>query len=224
MGSRRFAILLPLAALLALLPATAPAQMHVSGDIVCDNTFVLYSGSVGGESLEFHVGGAFPYATPVDFATPHPALYLVAWSDDAIHQGLLHDLAVDGAPRWSQDPAWTVFASGEDLDLDYPAAQPSAADLARYIARANAGELWQPVTVGGANDGSFPAGQSWEAQAPIAPAARWVWFNSGRQGSFDAPFRSGFDHGEVLVFRLLVDLPAPSEAETWSRVKRLFLP
>jgi hypothetical protein len=78
------------------------------------------------------------------------------------------------------------------------------------------------VTVGGPNDGTFPSMDSWEVQFPIPITAHWAWYDSGRGGWPESPFRPGFDHGEVLVFRLALELPSPGDPPTWSRVKALF--
>ena len=202
--------------------AVAPAQLQVTGDIICDNSFVLYTGDTQGTSYTFRGGGAFPVATAFDFTTTEPVLYIAAWSDDAVHQGLLHDLSLGGQPCWSDDPGWGVFATGQNLDADYPATQPSSAEIRAHVARAVAGGLWQPIVVGGQNDGTFPAGDAWLAVAPIPLTARWTWFDTGRQGGLDAPFRSGFNHDEYLIFRFKRDSPLPAEARTWSEIKRLY--
>jgi hypothetical protein len=200
----------------------AVAETHIVGDVLCDNSFVLYTGDAAGSALMLRGGGAFPQVVPVDITTSDPAIYLIAWSDHRVHQGLLHDLTLNGVPHWSDSPSWVVFATGHDLNGDYPGVQPSAADIGAEIATANRGDLWRPITVGGPNDGSFPASDSWQAVDPIPPAVRWAWFNSGRESGTEAPFRPGFDHGEYLIFRLLTDMPSPVESRTWSAVKGLY--
>ena len=200
----------------------AAAVTHVVGDVLCDNSFVIYTGDATGNTLTFRGGGAFPSVVPFDFTTSDPAIYLIAWSDNQVHQGLLHDLTLNGVPHWSDNASWLVFATGHDFNGNYPSVQPSVADIGNQIAVANQGGLWQPITVGGPNNGTFPPSNSWQEADPIPPATCWAWFNSGRESGTEAPFRPGYDHGEYLIFRLLADLPSPVESQTWSAVKRLY--
>jgi hypothetical protein len=200
----------------------AAAETHIVGDVLCDNSFAIYTGDVAGNALVLRGGGAYPHVTSIDITTGDPAIYLVAWSDNQVHQGLLHDLTLNGVPHWSDNPSWVVFATGHDLNGDYPGVQPAAADLGGQIATANRNGLWQPITVGGPNDGSFPGSDSWQAVDPIPAAVHWAWFNSGRESGTEAPFRPGFNHGEYLIFRLLADMPSPIESRTWSAVKGLY--
>jgi len=200
----------------------AVAETRIVGDVLCDNSFVLYTGDATGSPLMLRGGGAYPELVSLDFTTSDPAVYLIAWSDQRVHQGLLHDLTLNGVPHWSDSQSWVVFPTGHEINGNYPNVQPAAADIAAEIAIANQGGLWQPITVGGPNDGSFPASDSWQAVDPIPPAVRWAWFNSGRESGTQAPFRPGFDHGEYLIFRLLADMPSPIESRTWSAIKGLY--
>jgi hypothetical protein len=205
-----------------IVPRSALAEFHIVGDVVCDNSFAVFTGDALGGALALHGGGAYPAIVPFDFSTPDPAVYLVAWSDDAIHQGLLHDLSINGTPHWSNGPGWMVCATGRDLDVSFPEGCPSAAEVSVQIAAANQDGRWQPVTVGGPNEGRFPPTNAWQQAAPIPRTAHWAWFDSGRQSGADTPFRPGFDHGEYLIFRLLLDLPLPAEPQTLSSIKALF--
>ena len=191
------------------------AQVTVAGDLDIDNVAQVYTGNAAGTSVTL-IGGSVSgpnSATAYSFNTTDDFLYIAAWSDNGTQQGLLHDFAMNAIPVWSGDPAWQVYATGIDLNVASPV--PTATQLGTQIGIANAAAggagtsvTWVPTTVGGINDGTFPAGNPWVQQASIANNANWTWYDSNTQVSAQAPFRGGFNHFEYLIFRTPV-IPEP---------------
>jgi len=190
------------------------AQVAVTGDLDVDNYAQVFTGDTAGTSLTL-VGGVVsgPSASQnYNFLTTDQHLYISAWSDDGVQQGLLHDLAMNANPVWSGDPAWEVYATGVDFDT---AASPTIAQLTTQIGIANASAggagtsvTWVPATVGGINNGTFPTANPWVIQASIATNANWTWYDSNNQVGVQPPFRGGFNHNEFLIFRTPV-IPEP---------------
>jgi hypothetical protein len=210
----------------------ARAAVLVEGDLAVDNYAMVLTGDYSGSNLTLqqtdvggtHVGG--PNATHAySFTTSDHYLYVVAWSDVNIQQGLLFDFAVNGAPYWSSDTnfytnVWRVYASGD------PNTPPTLNQISTQIAAANSASggtgssvTWVPPAVGGVNDGTFPPnGPRWDhpsVTTNIDANARWIWRDSGNDTTptppASVPFNPEFDHGEFLIFRALVgvveDLP-----------------
>ncbi len=191
------------------------AQVAVSGDLAVDNFAQVFTGPTTGIGLTLvgGVGGGPGTSWNYNFLTTEQHLYIAAWSDNSVQQGLLHDFTMDAIPVWSGDPAWEVYATG--IDLNVASAVPTTAQLGTQIAIANAcaggagtSVCWVATTVGGINDGTFPAGNPWVQQASIAINANWTWYDSNTQISAQAPFRGGFNHFEYLIFRTPV-IPEP---------------
>ena len=194
----------------------------VEGAVVCDNYHFVFSGSVDGRSLTPHgrveVG---PQTVPVAYSfqkSDDDYLYIAAWSDRSIEQGLLHGFTLDGLPRYSAEDnksAWEVCASG--FRKETPVVNPiKDLDLASWIRECNAGATpsggWvkpgaQPgvLAIGVANDGTFPEDAPWCTGSPcvgIPHGAQWTWYDSGECDGAQAPFVPGCDHYETLIFRL----------------------
>lgn len=211
-----------LVGLLLALPAGARAA-EIQGAVVCDNYHFVFTGSVDGRSLtprgRVEVG---PQTTPVRYSfqdADDEYVYIAAWSDRSIEQGLLHGFTVDGVPRYSAEDnksAWEVCATG--FHKDGPLSNPIRdLDLAGWIRECNAGATpsagWvkpgaspNGLAIGDANDGTFPDNAPWCAGSPCADipeSAQWTWYDSGECGDgAPAPFFPGCDHYETLIFRL----------------------
>lgn len=213
-------------ATLLLSSAARVDAVQIKGDITADNCFALYTGTnTSANSLYTFTstsGNAQQrscvWDTPVsfNFSTSDSTIYIAAWSDDAIAQGLLHDLTVDGQSLFSGDPRWEVYATGINLAGGYyspgddPA--PSLTDLTTQINIANAGtggantsHGWVKPFVGQAN-GSAP----WYNLPAVDTNAHWTWYDSGNDTSSGAPLSSSFNHNEYLIFR--VSVPEPTTA------------
>ena len=187
-------------------PSTGQCTAHlVTGDVTCDNTFAIYTAANESVGMTVHYTGftaCHPTALPVSFTTTDRYLYIAAWSDDQVAQGLLHDLKVDGLPVYSGDPRWTVTYTDSDLDACVGTPPAIVAPTMESTIPSPPGG-WLAPAVGCANPapgntcygvwGNFPT---------IDLTAKRIWYDSGNQSSSDAPFYPGFNHREFLIFRL----------------------
>lgn len=202
--------------MIAAAALSAPFLAHataVTGRIEVDNYWMLYSGPTDGSGLALHdpVGGSGVQIGPntqnppqYDFTTSNDWLYLVAWSDDAVLQGAAVDLLVDGTRVLQSGFDWEVFATG--IDVDGIADAPSAASVTAQIQTANANAGWVDPAVESISTFSSLIGVT----AANFPAQDLMWNDSGDSASPNAPFTSGFNHGEYLVFRTsLADASVP---------------
>ena len=186
-------------------PRVASASTEIQGDVSADNSFALYTGNRS--KVKNFWGGGDDWGEPVnfDFRTSDSILYIAAWSDDWIAQGLLQDLTANGNSLFGPNVVWDVFATGIDLDRGN-SRNPSLAELTEQIniANANAGDPnttsvgWVSAKIGDGN-GVGP----WGKLDSIDDAASWMWYDSGKQGR-KSVFRRGFKHHEYLIFRIRV--------------------
>lgn len=200
------------AALIALGCTAAAHALPVEVTLTADNHYALFTGDEDGITLtlignnELGAGGGpgtynWSLAESYSFDTDDDYIYIVAWSDDHVAQGVLAAFTIDGTPVLSGDPAWEVFAT--DLDLDDGSAVPASAAVGAQISLANSSNGWETPALGGTN-GVAP----WGTIAGIDSAARWMWRLAPDQ--IDA-FAPGNDHGEYLIFRLPLggEVPEP---------------
>ncbi len=200
------------AALITLGCAATAFALPVEVTITADNHYALFTGDVDGNALtlignnELGAGGSpgtynWSLAESFSFDTDDDYIYIVAWSDDYVAQGVLAAFGIDGTSVLSGDSAWEVFAT--HLDIDDGAAVPATAAVGAQISLANSSNGWEPTAVGGLN-GVAP----WGTIAGIDAAARWMWRLAPDQTDAFAP---GHDHGEYLIFRLPIgtDVPEP---------------
>jgi hypothetical protein len=156
--------------------------------------------------------GAEIYRVPEGAVTGSDFLYVLAWSDDMVTQGLMVEVRdASGATRvLSGDPAWTVCPT--DRDFDTGSGGPDDALVASWLERCDRESRWvasdAPIgrpglAVGEANvedamRGDFPV----VCGAPSSPdspssSARWMWFTTSMGGpSFTSP------QPEFQIFRL----------------------
>jgi hypothetical protein len=170
---------------------------RISGFISADNYFNLFTGddeNAGANMrLTFRdVGCTWSQPTGVCFVTADRYLYVLAWSDQLVQQGLIHDLRLNGTPIYSQDPAWTVRPSAMPW--------PGATCVVLAPTPAQVSGIGALKSIGPANLVTS-AGSLWPRLECIARAARWTWFQSGTCPGPASPFRPGCNHGEVLSFR-----------------------
>ncbi len=182
-------------------PASA-TRHHFTGIAVADNFYGLYTidQETNAGVLHYYGGTTYPTVLGFDYVTKDRYLYIVAWSDDGVAQGLLHDITVNGVPIMSGSPQWQVAPCGNNLDT---ATGPSALTVRNAIVAKSTPGSYFPTTVGPAN-GSATGGPwflPWGTM-PLSTTAQWVWYDSGAQISTTAPFKPGFNHGEFLLFRI----------------------
>jgi len=191
------------AAALGAVSSAHGALIHAT--ITADNHYAVYGVSggsifkVGGNEIG-HSGspGTYNWSRPEtwSFITEN-TLYIAAWSDDAVAQGLLAQLTADGLPLHSGDARWEVFTTGVDLDTGAP--HPSAGTITGFVNTANTGGLWASPFIGG-NNGIAP----WGTVPGITSDARWMWANVAGDAN---PLIGGSAAGEMLIFRVAVPTP-----------------
>ena len=201
----------------------SPATFTITGDIVCDNEVRIYTAATESPSMVVNYTGISKCfsATPqvVSFSTTDRYLYLTCWSDDGVAQGLLHDLQVDAVPVLSGDPQWRVLPCDSNLTA---CISPGPGVIEAAMASRIPTGTFVAQTVGCQN---LPAGcyGTWGQFAAINSLSRWSWFNSGQQVSTNAPFQPGFNHRELLIFRLDMQVvPTATKRSTWSQVKTIY--
>ena len=162
--------------------------------------------------------GPETYVVPGAQTSVGDYLYIVAWSDDAVTQGVLGTFQAVGASvgLHTGDDGWEVCATGVDYDIG--AGGPPQSEIDSEIVRCNGGggvsQGWvgpddtpMALAIGEANEagsaGEFP-GTCTNADRGdhLGPEARWMWFD--RDVTDGTPAFRGGDMGEFLLFRLQV--------------------
>lgn len=184
--------------------STIAGAATINATITADNHYALYS-STGG-SFTYHGGnelgaggapGAYNWSLPETYAfEAGDFIYIAAWSDDSVAQGVLANITADGNDLSSGHPAWQVTAVNVNMGDGSP--HPTAGDIGSRVAFADANNLWETPYVGGAN-GISP----WGTVPGIDSNAKWMWrANDGMDTT-----QGGANYGEYLIFRTTV--PAP---------------
>jgi hypothetical protein len=212
------------------LPCILSAQpFQIEGYVDVDNYYNLYTGDPTGNQLTYRGYGSGPWYTtnhpPIQYTltTSDLCIYFAAWSDWGAIQGLLHNLRIDGVPAWFDDPRWEVYPTNTGYCCGYGGPM-SIDELQAYIQVANQSNGWRALTLGEMNDGTFPNscnGWLFNPSPNIDHAARWAWYDSGNGPGICDPW-DGFDHGEYLIFRLCIELPVPTDGNTWGQIKALY--
>lgn len=171
----------------------------ISGDVVTDNYYQIYSGDINGGGLVEHTTGSVAgpgAATNYNFFSPNDYLYVVAWSDDGVQQFFAGDLTLNGSNISTSSGLWDVAATGIDFDN---AAGPALATVVTEIQNANTGTTWTAPA-------STPIGTLVNTGGL---ASNGLWFDSGTGVGVcnpaitaGAPFCPGFNHSEFLIFRI----------------------
>lgn len=193
----------------ALLLSTGAHAATVDAIITADNHYAVYS--TGNTGVVYHGGNELgsggssgTYNWSVAEAHTFEAagrLYIAAWSDDSIAQGLLAQILIDGAMTLhSGDAKWEVYCTGANRGDS--SSHPSTLEMDGHILTADTGNLWETPFIGGANGTG-----AWGPIAGITNDARWMWCNVPGD---DNPLDGGSGYGEMLIFR--VDVPAPGSA------------
>lgn len=182
----------------------------IVASITADNHYAFFSGSSGG--MAYHGGNEVgPGGSPgtynwseaegYSFNSIGPYLYIAAWSDDNIAQGLLANLTINGVDFSTGHAAWEVYATGTNRGDNDP--HPTIAEMMGHVFTADAGNLWEAPYIGDVNGGSVP----WGPVNGIDNLARWMWVSNPADPD---PLSPGSGFGEMLIFRIAV--PAPGAA------------
>jgi len=193
----------------------APAMASFSAVVTADNHYAIYQEVGGVISLvggnELGAGGA-PGTYNWSMAEAHiidssaTMIYIAAWSDDSVAQGLLAEIDLGGGQFLrSGDAAWEVHCT--HIDLDDGAPYPTAVAVAAEEALADSNNLWMTPDTYGSN---VPATSPWGAVGGISSAAQWMWANPNNVVN---AFTSGANHDEWQLFRIPVSqIPTPGAA------------
>jgi hypothetical protein len=209
--TRTAAFLIAAATAAANASMVVPDGQIITGTITADNHYALYSST--GSDFQYHGGnetgasgnpGRYNWSVAEGYSFESgDQLYIAAWSDDRVAQGVLAELHSDSLGTiLSGDPRWQVYATNASRgtgDL-----HPGTSEIAQHVAFADANELWQSTVTGGAN-GAGP----WNTIAGIDAAALWMWH--GVEGVAD-PLRGAHGAGEMMIFRTALASPPPVPA------------
>jgi hypothetical protein len=186
-----------------------PAIALTRATITADNHYALFTGI---DTFMIRIGhnelgpggmpGRYNWSLPETYTFPAgPFIYIAAWSDDSVAQGLLAQITRGDETFHSGDPRWQVYTSGDNRGDNDPA--PTAAEIIGHVATANAGSLWQTPFVGASN-GASP----WGTIPGISTNIPWMW--APVAGVAD-PTQGGRNAGELLIFRMNT-VPTPGAA------------
>jgi hypothetical protein len=228
-----------------LLIVAGPAQAQVNVVITADNGYGFGFGPASGippgnyfGPVNNHVSasqifncpiGNGPEAYNVPFPNPDDFLYIAAWSDQLVTQGVIGQFKssfVTAAIYTGQDTElapgltrpWEVYATGITIPLPLtPTSGPTLAEINAQITLANAGGQ-PPATTSGTWVGTTPvaggpgylafgqdnsAAGTFPIVCPTAldAVARWMWFNRDPSQPPSFAFQNG-NHKEFLIFRV----------------------
>ena len=220
----RITRILPGAMILLLAAAGAQGQQNFDVTMTADNAYAIYYGDEFSATVQ--LGWAENTTPTMIWSTESYSLtipdsswiYIAAWSDDAVKQGVLADFTnlTLGGQVLSGNTPWEVAATG--VDLDDGALPPSLATMTTEILNANAGVNpsvgW--VTPAASPLDNLAGGIHAVTISGIDDDARWMWYDSGMDTtSANPPFTVpsvpiGFNHDEFLIFRIPVEAPEPA--------------
>ncbi len=252
------AALLLLLALPALLAGGVARSQTVNAVITADNAYGFGYGTLTGLT---NVYGGVENCTAADIFScatgpetyngiPAPSgtyLYIIAYSDNAVTQGVLGHFTSGTNTIVTGSTNFEVYATGHDIN---PACGsggtnfPSLAAINAEIATANAAAggpgssvSWVGPTGGGpgtvgalaiGEDNSNVSRIDFPIVCNINGAARWMWYNPQPTIITD-PFRTGptppdepAGAGEFLIFRLVAQVVTPTKGGTWGRIKTMY--
>lgn len=179
-----------------------PPNRNTTAVVTADNHYAIYTGIdtnitlIGRNELGASGSvGTYNWSRPETWSfIASDFLYLAAWSDDAVAQGLLAQITVGGLSYHSGDSRWQVYKTGQNKGDNSPA--PTADEVEVQVGIANAGKFWSAPYVGG-NNGISP----WSTISGIATNIPWMWANSASKSN---PLIGGSAEGEYLLFRMAV--------------------
>lgn len=166
--------------------------INVTASITADNSFGLYYGN---EEEMFFVGSgnSWPTANTWEFDMGEEyTIYIAAWSDNMVAQGLLGELQIGTETFLTNTVDWEVALTNHDLGMG--ASPPSTDELLGKVVSAN----WNAVEYN-IDHGSGP----WGEISGISQEADWIW---------GSPLMPGSGQGEYQIFKLTSSVPEPT---TW---------
>lgn len=184
---------------------------------------------VAGDIFNCPLGvGPESYDIPASEAPESSYLYIVAWADDAVTEGVIGQFERSGTPLYTGDANWQVCATGQFYDPGPAGGGPSLEVVNQELARCNSGTGSPMTTSAGwvssagavtpgavgnlavgednsAQDGDFPIVCQKDAmgQRGVDPSARWMWYSPDGK----SPFRYTGGKNPTRTF-LIFRLPA----------------
>lgn len=180
-------------AVLALLAVAAKADL-VTGHIAADNAFAVYTGNADGTGLTYIGRNTGHWMTTHTFNFEIEGgdyLYLAAWSDNAVAQGIIGDFTTDLGQTLLTGSTWESHLTFRDIN-DLFTYLPPISEVSSEIGE----NTWSQVT-NTLDNGAGP----WGLRPGISANADWMW------GSAIAP---GSGYGEYQIFRAQVGEAAPA--------------
>jgi len=165
-------------------PSSHFEAVEITATITADNYFALYVGDENGVTF---IGSGDDWSQPQTFtfdADPKDYLYVAAWSDGRVAQGMLGEFVSDSDIIVTNTSDWKVYLTNHDLDGGDPA--PLSSDIEADIASA----AWEPIA-NSLDYGSSP----WGSPTGISEDAQWIW---------GSDLIGGSDYGEYQLFRTQV--------------------
>lgn len=168
----------------------SPATISIDATITADNDYALYYGNEDGSSITFvgrsNLNDTWTSAENWGFDMKKgDYIYVAAWSDNAVAQGLLGQFVTDLPSTILTNTDWEVYLTFDDKGNG--SAEPTTSEMSNEIA----GAVWSPVS-DYIDHGSSP----WGNVTGIDLAADWIWGSSLVPGS---------GYGEYQIFRIQVD-------------------
>lgn len=190
----------------------------IKGHFSCDNSYAVYQGDKNKvDTLLLQAGNTLAsqifQGEDVEFqAEANHYLYLIAWSDDSVYQGLIGTFSGSQVIN-TGDPRWKVLPTKSNKTTNQ---FPTKEEINNFIQLA-ADTDWVNPFVGSKN---VVTGHPYQAVVSNIPSeANWTWHDSGKDSRAkypDSPYVpfAGHNHDEFLIFRIPIIEMAPEMNST----------
>jgi PEP-CTERM motif len=170
----------------------------ITANVAADNAFAIYTGNANGSSLTYIGRNTAEWTTTHLFnfnITDGDYIYLAAWSDDLVAQGIIGQFAVAGGPTLLTGTSWQAHLTNIDIDATL-GFLPALGQVSSEIGE----NTWANVT-NTIDNGAGP----WGLRPGISASADWMW---------GSPLTPGSAYGEYQIFRAQVGTAAVPEPGT----------
>lgn len=177
-------------------------SVNIKADFTCDNSYSIWVGNANGvvtkikEATNTLASQIFNGEHFNFNASKSDYLYVIAWSDDSVKQGLLGSFD-GGVSIHMGNPSWQVLPTNSNKGNNQ---FPTLSEINGFVSAAAPND-WKKPYIGptNANTASIYPGVTNVKGIPLN--ANWVWHNSNNATN---PFTTGYNHEEFLVFRIPV--------------------
>lgn len=186
---------------LILFLAAIPAAAQVSVKMTADNYFAVYTGTPTAATV-MQAGGAWPAVLQHGPFAAAQVLYVAAWDDGSVYQGLLGSVTNGTGFVTTGSPLWQVCKANQTLPAGIGGA-PNLTALSAAIVTCNSTNGWHAPSVG-PNNGNAAAAGFWGNVPAIDATAAWVWDTASTSTCAGANgfLRGPCNPGEYLIFRI----------------------